>query len=473
MHRPCLYVLPLGLCASCIFAQESFEGAHMSILWTLPFVMVLLTVAVVPLLNKHFWEENDSKILSLWVLLFLLPFSYVFGINTAGREVLRCLIEEYIPFILLLLALYTVSGGILVWGPLRGTPKNNVVLLAIGTCLASLMGTTGAAMLTVRPLIRANATRTYRVHSLLFFIFLVANIGGGLTPIGDPPLFLGFLQGVSFLWTLEHMAAPVALNTLLLLTMFFCLDQFLYKKEILIKEHIFPPLTAGKKSGFRLYGKINLVLLVLIVTAVIVSGIWHPGSFTILGIKVAYESLLRDIALIIIIFISLIFTDKQVRNGNEFDWEPMWEVGQLFLAIFIVIIPVLSILKAGEGGAFSPLIKLVNNVHGQPINPLYFWISGGLSSFLDNAPTYFVFFNLACGDAHYLMQQAPQTLLSISMGSVFMGAITYIGNAPNLMVRSIAIQRGVKMPGFFKYISYSLLVLAPVFFIDMLIFLMH
>ena len=352
------------------------------------------------------------------------------------------------------------------WGNLRGTPRHNVTLLLIGTLLASLMGTTGAAMLMVRPLIRANEKRRYRVHQLIFLIFLVANIGGGLTPIGDPPLFLGFLHGVDFFWTLRHAILPVGLNVILLLLIFYVLDRHLYRKEG--GANIF---VSNEKQKIRIYGKFNFILLAVIVVAVVLSGVWNPGQYVaIYGKQIDYQDIVRDGILMLVTLISYGYTPKQVRNGNEFDWGPIREVAELFLAIFITIVPVLLILKAGFEGAFSPIVSVVTDSKGAPLDVLYFWITGLLSSFLDNAPTYLVFFNLASGDAAYLMQELPRTLLAISTGAVFMGAFTYIGNAPNLMVKFIAEQRLIVMPNFVHYMLWSVGILMPIFLIDTLIF---
>ncbi|QRN41304.1 MAG: sodium:proton antiporter [Neisseriaceae bacterium] len=467
MYHRIWAILFFILSSSIVFAGE-LDGRQLQAIWGLPFLCVLLSVAIGPLIHQHFWEKHYGKILLFWTLIFIIPFFYFYGMDVASYSIIHALLEEYLPFILLLLALYTVSGGILVWGTLHGTPRNNLIILAMGTFLSSVMGTTGAAMLLVRPLIRANENRKYRVHPIIFLIFLVANIGGGLTPIGDPPLFLGFLQGVDFFWTLKHMGLPVLLNTVILLLLFFILDTILYKKEDpIIKQ--FPE----DKEKIRLYGKWNLLLLALIVGAVILSGIWKPEDFIVIyGIHIGYQDVVRDVILIVITIISLLITSSQVRSGNEFNWEPMKEVSKLFLAIFITIIPVLTILKVGVDGDFAPLVSLVTDNNGQPINKLYFWVTSALSSFLDNAPTYLVFFNIASGNANYLMHEIPNTLLAISMGAVFMGAATYIGNAPNFMVKSISEQRRVKMPSFFGYMLWSIGILVPVFILDMVVFLM-
>lgn len=380
------------------------------------------------------------------------------------------MVEEYIPFILLLLALYTISGGIFVSGDLHGSPKLNTTLLAVGTALSSIMGTTGAAMLMIRPLLKANHKRHYRVHIVIFFIFLVANIGGGLTPLGDPPLFLGFLKGVDFMWTVKHMLMPVLISSVVLLAVFYIIDSRHFNREQ--SEHL-APTPSDKEEKVKIYGKWNFLLLAGVVGAVLLSGLWkpnHPG-FEILGSHYALQNLMRDGILLALTAVSWIITPKQVRAGNEFNFEPIAEVGKLFLGIFITISPVLAILKAGEAGALGAVVSLVHDATGNPINVMYFWMSGILSAFLDNAPTYLVFFNMAGGDAQALMTgHLFHSLLAVSMGSVFMGALTYIGNAPNFMVKAIAEQRGVPMPSFFGYMAWSVIVLIPLFALHTMIF---
>ena len=449
------------------FAAD-INGANLSLLWGLPFAAILLSIAICPLLLPNIWHHHFGKITAGWTLLFLIPLTMIFGLDASIHTIAHALIEEYIPFILLLISLYTISGGILVWGNLHGNPKNNTIILAIGTLLASVMGTTGAAMLMIRPLLKANDNCKHRVHTVVFFIFLVANIGGGLTPLGDPPLFLGFLKGVDFMWTVKHMLPPVLISSIILLSVFYWLDSHYYAKE----EEILS-VDPTPDSKLQIFGKWNFLLLAGVVGAVLLSGIWkptHPG-FEILGSRLELPDLARDLIFICLTLISFAITPKQVRAGNEFNWDPILEVGKLFLGIFITISPVLAILKAGETGHFAPLISLVHNDAGEPINAMYFWMSGMLSAFLDNAPTYLVFFNMAGGDAQALMTGPLfHALLAVSMGSVFMGAITYIGNAPNFMVKSIAEQRGVKMPSFFGYMAWSVSILIPLFILHTFIF---
>ena len=455
-----LLTLPLSAQAA------GYNPADMSLLWGLPFACILLSIALFPLFAPKIWHHSFGKITAMWTLLFLIPFAIVFGMGETVHTVAHAIIAEYIPFILLLWALFTVSGGILVKGNIHGSAKTNTIILALGTVLASLMGTTGAAMLLIRPLLRANDGRKHQVHVVVFFIFLVANIGGGLTPLGDPPLFLGFLKGVDFMWTVEHMALPVLISSVILLAVFYALDSHYWRKETERKR-----VDPTPDSKISIEGKLNFVWLLGIIAAVLMSGIWKSGvEFDILGTPVTLQNIVRDVLFIIIGILSLKTTAQEIRKANDFDWGPILEVGKLFLGIFITIAPVLAMLKVGMDGHFAPLVSLAHNAQGEPINAVYFWMSGMLSAFLDNAPTYLVFFNLASGDAVELMSHMSSTLLAVSMGSVFMGALSYIGNAPNFMVKAIAEQNRVKMPSFFGYMAWSFGILVPLFIIHTLIF---
>ncbi|MGO3859595.1 MAG: sodium:proton antiporter [Neisseriaceae bacterium] len=446
-----------------------FNGAELSLAWGIPFACILLSVALFPIFAPNFWHHHFGKVIAAWTLAFLVPFTVIFGPGMTIGTVAHAMLGEYIPFILLLLALYTVSGGILIWGNLDGSPKLNTIILALGTFLASIMGTTGAAMLLIRPLLKANENRKHKVHVVVFFIFLVANIGGGLTPLGDPPLFLGFLKGVDFMWTVQHMLPPVLMNSAILLVLFFAIDSYFFSK----KDERLAPAENAVRSPLKIMGRSNFLLLLAIIASVLMSGIWKPGiEINILGTDVGLQSIVRDVLLLAITLVSLKMTPKPIRAGNEFNWDPMLEVGKLFLGIFITIAPVIAILQAGEAGHFKELIAMVHNEQGEPLNVMYFWMSGMLSAFLDNAPTYLVFFNMASGDAVHLMGEMQTTLLAVSMGSVFMGALTYIGNAPNFMVKAIAEQRKVKMPTFFGYMLWSFGILVPLYIIQTFVFFM-
>lgn len=444
------------------------DGAGLGLVWVIPFVGILLSIALFPLVLPRFWHHNFGKIAAFWALSFLIPFTIVEGWRLALFELLHVMLLEYVPFIILLGALFTVAGGVRVTGSLRGTPAANTAILAIGTFIASWMGTTGAAMLLIRPLLQANQQRKYKVHSVIFFIFLVANIGGSLTPLGDPPLFLGFLKGVSFFWPTTHLLLPMLFMASCLLVLYFVVDTALYQREGGLPS---PAPASVTKLGVE--GSINLLLLIGVVGAVLLSGFWQPGiSVTIFYVEVEVQNLARDALLVLIALASLRLTDTESRKGNGFTWFPILEVAKLFAAIFLTIIPVIAILQAGTDGVLGPVVMAVTDpVTGAPNDPVYFWLTGILSSFLDNAPTYLVFFNTAGGDPAALMGPMAGTLLAISAGAVFMGANTYIGNAPNFMVRAIAEERGVPMPSFFGYMLWSGLILLPLFGIVTLLFL--
>ncbi|MBS7553383.1 sodium:proton antiporter [Ancylobacter dichloromethanicus] len=437
------------------------DGAALPLLWGLPFVGMLLSIAVIPLLAGHFWHHHYGKVALFWGLAFLVPFIAVFGAGLTVYEVAHAALLEYIPFIILLFSLFTISGGILLTGNLHGSPGVNTSLLAIGTLLASVIGTTGASMVLIRPLLRANDDRRHNVHTVVFFIFLVSNIGGSLTPLGDPPLFLGFLKGVDFFWTTQHLFHDTAVMAVILLGAFYLLDRYFYAREENLPAKA-DPTPDTERLGLR--GLRNVPLLAGVIGAILMSALWKPGiEFDIFGTHVPLPSIARDLGLLVLAGISIAITPAFIRERNGFDWEPIREVAKLFAAIFLTIIPVIAILKAGANGALSPLVALVTDEAGGPVNAGYFWMTGLLSGFLDNAPTYLVFFNLAGGDAQELMTRYAVTLEAISAGAVFMGALTYIGNAPNFMVLAIAKSRGVAMPSFFGYMAWSGLFLLPCF----------
>jgi len=438
---------------------------NLSIFWIIPFIGILLSIAVFPLIAPTFWHHNFGKVSLFWALSLIIPFVLKQGIEITIYEILHVALLEYFPFIILLLALFTISGGVQLTGRLVGTPIVNTLIILIGTLLASWMGTTGAAMLLIRPLIRANIERKNKVHVIVFFIFLVANIGGSLTPLGDPPLFLGFLKGVDFFWTTKAMLLPMIFMVISVLSIFFFLDSYYYKKEKKIN------IKSGSEHKLGLKGVSNLVLLLGVISAVLLSGFWKPNvSFNLYYVHIELQNIVRDILLLSLTYTSWAMTPISIREENEFNWFPIVEVGKLFAGIFVTIIPAIAILKAGSYGALARVVESVSNDSG-PVNIMYFWLTGILSSFLDNAPTYLVFFNTAGGDPAFLMGELYQTLLAISAGAVFMGANTYIGNAPNFMVKSIAESSGIEMPSFFGYlIKWSLPVLFPLFIILGLIF---
>ena len=450
-----------------LFAAEGnaphLNGADLSIFWVFPFAGILLSIAIFPLVAPDFWHHNFGKISAFWAILLIIPFLLKVGFTITLYELLHVGLLEYVPFIILLLALFTISGGVQLKGALVGTPIVNTGIIFIGTALASWMGTTGAAMLLIRPLIRANKERKSKVHVIVFFIFLVANIGGSLTPLGDPPLFLGFLKGVNFFWTTSAMMVPMLFMVFSLLIIFFIFDSYLYKKENIKKEE-----TDIKIS---IEGSFNLLLLLGVIGSVLLSGFWRPHiEFELFYVHVELQNVIRDILLLSLTFASWNLTSSKIREANEYTWFPIVEVAKLFAGIFVTIIPAIAILKAGTSGALGVVINSVSNQTG-PINYMYFWATGILSSFLDNAPTYLVFFNTAGGDPIQLMGELSQTLLAISAGAVFMGANTYIGNAPNFMVKSISESSGIEMPSFFGYLfKWSLPILFPLFIIVTFLF---
>ncbi len=441
----------------------ALDGRGLGLLWCLPFAGLLLSIALLPLLAQHFWHRHYGKIAAFWALAFLLPLASRYGLALTAHEIAHTFFLEYLPFVILLLALFTVAGGVRIEGGFTGSPASNTALLALGTALASVAGTTGAAVLLIRPLIAANAWRRAPVHVFVFFIFLVCNIGGALTPLGDPPLFLGFLAGVGFFWPALHLLAPTAVLLAVLFPLFFVIDRRHYRRETPPPERRVVPLT--------LAGKRNLALLAVVVGAVLMSGAWDSGvRFTVLGSELELENLLRDLILVAVTVVSLRITHATIHQANGFSWFPMLEVAKLFAGLFLTIIPAVAILRAGSEGALAPLVGLVSGAGGRPIEALYFWLTGGLSSVLDNAPTYLMFFNTAGGDAAQLMGPLAGTLATISAGAVFMGANSYVGNAPNFMVKSICEERGIAMPSFFAYILWALAVLAPLYLLLTLLF---
>jgi len=450
----------LLFCAGAAQAAEAgapyLDGKSLGLVWMLPFAAILAGIALGPLLMPHAWHAHYGKYAGACAVAFLVPCAAVFGIETALYEFVHTMLIEYVPFIVLLLALYVVAGGVLVKGVLIGTPAANTAMLACGTAIASVMGTTGACMLLIQPMLRANAWRRQNAHVFVFFIFLVGNIGGALTPLGDPPLFIGFLEGVDFFWVTTRMFLPMLVLAIPLLVAFWLLDSHYFAKE--------DPPPAGllaEREPFGIEGKRNFVLLLAIVAAVLLSGVWKAGwDIEIFHTKVAGESVLRSAALAAIALLSLAITRDESRRLNGFTWGPIAEVAKLFVGIFVTIVPAIAIIRAGQDGALGGLIGLLN-VDGQPANATYFWVTGILSAFLDNAPTYLLFFNLAGGDPQELMGPLATTLLAISCGAVFMGALSYIGNAPNFMVKAIAEEKGVRMPSFFGYLGWSCLFLLP------------
>jgi Na+/H+ antiporter NhaD/arsenite permease-like protein len=444
-------------------------GAVLPAWSVLPFLGILLSIALFPLFAQRFWHHHYPKVALAWGALLVVPFVWSLG-GQAIDALLRVAVLDYLPFLVLIASLFTIAGGIHVRGALRGTPWVNTGILAAGTVIASWVGTTGAAMLLVRPLLRANAGRRHRAHSVVFFIILVANVGGALTPLGDPPLFLGFLRGVPFAWTFSLLPEFLVV-ALLVLAVYLVLDTALWRRESpAVRAR---PVARGER--LRIEGAHNFLFLAGVLAAVVVSGVWKGGTVAILGVPQQVQNLLRDLVLVAMLAGSWFTTPPAVRRANDFSWSPIREVAILFAAIFATILPALAILEMGQRGALAVPLRAVRN----PAH--FFWATGVLSSFLDNAPTYLTFLSTALGRLHpglpesaaipRLIAENGAFLKAIATGAVFMGANTYLGNAPNFMVKAIAEDSGVEMPSFFGYVGrYTLPVLVPVFLVVTWIF---
>ncbi|MDX1814859.1 MAG: sodium:proton antiporter [Thermodesulfobacteriota bacterium] len=415
--------------------MESHLGQTLPLWSVLPFVGLLLGIALLPLARPHFWEKHFGKV----SLAFGAPVG-IYILLADYHEVVHTGLE-YFSFIVLLAALFTISGGILLQGTLRGRPSVNCAFLAVGAVIANILGTTGASMLLIRPLLRANAQRKKKSHVIIFFIFIVANVGGVLTPIGDPPLFMGYLKGVPFFWTVKHLWHFWILAVSLIIGVFFFLDRHALLSEERENPRVEEPV--GERVPLSLAGTWNFLLLGAVIVAVFFPTPW------------------REIVMLAATAISARKTPKWIHEKNEFTYFPIEEVAILFAGIFAAMIPALLILKArgAELGVSEPW-------H-------FFWATGSLSSFLDNTPTYLTFFSLAQGlpGPADIVGMSARILQALSAGAVFMGANSYIGNAPNFMVKSIAEASGVQMPSFLGYMAYSVVVLVPIFVLVTWVFL--
>ncbi|HTU56421.1 MAG TPA: sodium:proton antiporter [Acetobacteraceae bacterium] len=412
--------------------------------WALPFAGLLLSIAIGPILAPRVWHRRSRLVMLGWSLALLLPEGLLLGPGAATAALAHAVLDQYVPFISLLFALYTAAGGVLVAGGPWGRPVGNTALLALGTLAGGVVGTTAAAMVLIHPLLAANAHRRRKGHLVVFFIVLVANAGGALSPIGNPPLYVGFLQGVPFFWPLERLWLPLLLLAAPLLGGFYLLDRALAAGEA----------PAPRPVPFRVRGSANLALIFVIALSVVVLGAWPPGVVALPGVRLPIGRILSVLVWLAASLVSAMITPRAVRRRNMFSWGPIVEVAELFAAIFITIAPVLAMLRAGAAGPFTGLLGLLAGPAA------YFWLTGLLSAFLDNAPTYLVFFGIAGGNAAALTGPLARTLAAISTGAVFFGGLTYIGAAPNLLIRAIAARRGVRMPGFFGYCGAALVVLA-------------
>ena len=444
----------------------------LELLLCIPFAGLLLSIAVMPLIKGEWWESHQPLVVGFWILLMLVPFAFVYGPHKAAETVLECTVNDYLTFIVLLFGLFCVSGNITMEGDFAGSPRINVGLLALGTLLASCIGTTGASMLMVRPVIKMNSWRKRKSHIMVFFIFMVSNMGGCLTPIGDPPLLMGFMRGVPFFWSM-HLFPVLIFNMAILLFVFYHLDKWAYRKDISRGRK---PDISKPGTEFSIDGLHNIVFLVMIVAAVILSGVlpgmsaFQDAAGNVRGIHIfgevtlTFPAMIEIVLILLAAWLSFKTTKSEIRRRNHFTWGAIKEVAVLFIGIFITMQPALMLLKAvgPELGVTEPFQM--------------FWATGTLSSFLDNTPTYLVFLTTAGtlgftqGIATSLGTVPQKVLSAVSCGAVFMGANTYIGNAPNFMVKSISDENGVNMPSFFGYMLWSLVFLVPVFVIDTLVF---
>jgi len=468
-----------GLAAAAENTEKPADPAALAaitpgLVWILPFACILLAIAIFPLMPRlsHWWEHNRNKLLVGLTLAAVTCLYYALrgygfagsppGVQAVAQALRHAILLDYIPFIILLFSLYTITGGIRLTGDVPAHPLTNCAFLLFGSVIASFVGTTGASMLLIRPLLQINSERKNVKHTVIFFIFLVSNIGGALLPVGDPPLFLGYLRGVPFLWTL-HLMPQWALSVAILLGVYYVFDVIAYRHET--KENIRWDET--RRFALRLSGRRNFALLFGVVLAVglLVPGNRFPGTNWVVP-----DLYLRELAQLILTGISWIWTPRRIHRENYFNFTAIGEVASLFVGIFIAMqVPI-------------EILKLKGNTLGITSPMQFFWATGLLSSFLDNAPTYVVFFELA-GSLHHLghvpvMDQlmtatghiGMANLAAISCGAVFMGANTYIGNGPNFLVKSIAEGHGIKMPSFFGYMLYSGLILIPLFIVISIVF---
>jgi Na+/H+ antiporter NhaD/arsenite permease-like protein len=419
----------------------------------IPFILMLLSIALFPLFSDKFWQKNKNKLFTAIIL--SLPVAVWLLATGLGVKLFDSVVFDYVPFIVLLGSLFIITGGIFLDGDIEAKPTVNTLFLGIGALLASIMGTTGAAMLLIRPLIQTNKERKYKTHTILFFIGIVANCGGLLTPLGDPPLFLMYLRGAPFTWFFHMYPAWLLTNGLLLIIYFF-VDSYYHKKEPLDKrindKNIIQPL--------RLKGELNFVWLAGVVLAV---AFINEQYFPFIKFN-AYAKFIREGIIILMTIISLILTPRNIRASNNFTWKPIEEVAYLFFGIFITMVPCILYLETNARNL------------GITMPYQFYYFSGLLSSFLDSAPAAVTFHSLALGlgvhSGNMTASITEDTLRAICLGSVFFGAITYIGNVPNFMVKSIAEDNNIRMPHFFRYIfKFSLLVLLPVFILVQLLFI--
>ncbi len=424
--------------------------------WAIPFVGLLLTIGLAPLIAPRLWQQHYGKLAAFWALAFLVADIVHEGGGATLHAATGILLLDYLPFILLLGALFVIAGGLHVTGLPRASPGVNTALLALGVVLSNIIGTTGATMVMLRPIMRANRHRQRTTHVFIFFIFLVANIGGALTPLGNPPIFLGFLLGVPFFWPTVHLALPTLLLVAALLATFYALDSVIGRRGRRNEPEV---LAEIEKLGVN--GKINLAMLALAVVSVLLHAFWKTTvSVDIFGVEWGLVDIVSDAMLFASGLLSFLLTRPSVHRANEFSWQPIIEVAALFAAIFVTLVPVMAIIAAGPSGPAAPLMAHLF-VDGAPYKPAFYWLTGTLSALLDNAPTYVVFFGFAGNNPALLTGSLAGTLQAISAGAVFFGGMTYIGSAANLMVKGIVEGTGIRMPNFITYLAWSGLCLLP------------
>jgi len=437
---------------------------YTTLAWGVPFVGLLLTIAVAPLAVPRLWGRHYGKLVMLWAFAYVVCDVPHEGAGAAGERLLDMALNTYLPFVLLLGALFVITGGLRITGAPHGTPGVNTALLAISTAVSSCIGTPGASMLMLRPLLRANRDRPRSAHVYVFYIFLVCNIGGALTPLGNPPLFLGYLRGVPFFWPVVHLFVPTLAVVASVLAVFYAVDRYLHRR------HSRPGETLAEIEKLSVAGSVNLLLLLGAALTMMLHTFWSvPGGFDLFGVRWSFDDVLADVLFLALGALSLLLTNPATRQENDFVWTPITEVSILFAGIFVTLIPVDAIMAAGAKGPGHALFDAMSN-GGAPVVPLFYLLPGALSAVLDNAPAYLVFYGLAGDDAKLLTGPLAPVLTAISAGASYFGAMTYIGNAPNLMVKSIAESYGVRMPNFFAYMLWSTLCLLPLLLAAMVLF---
>jgi Na+/H+ antiporter NhaD/arsenite permease-like protein len=437
---------------------------YTSLAWGLPFVGLLLTIAVAPLALPRLWNRHYGKLVGFWSLAYIVGDLSHEGASAAGQRLLDMALNTYLPFVLLLGALFVITGGLRIRGTPHGTPGVNTALLAISTAVSSCIGTPGTSMLMLRPLLRANRHRPRAAHVYVFYIFLVCNIGGALTPLGNPPLFLGYLRGVPFFWPIVHLFVPTLTVVAAVLAVFYAIDRHFHRR------HTASAPTLAEIEKLSVAGGVNLLLLLGAALAMMLRSFWSsPGGLDLFGVHWSFDDVLADALFLVLAALSLRLTHPATRQENDFVWTPIVEVSILFAGIFVTLIPVDAIMTMGRAGPAHGLFNAMFE-GGAPVVPLFYLLPGALSSVLDNAPAYLVFFGLAGDNAELLTGPMALTLAAISAGASYFGAMTYIGNAPNLMVKSIVESYGVEMPNFFAYVAWSSLCLLPLLLAAMVLF---